>query len=176
MNEHYDALETRPRAQRENEQMAALSVQIAHAQKNTPAFARILQGVNAASVTDRTSLAKLPVTRKHELLALQQAGRPKDSFGGFAAVLRGPKLARIFASPGPIYEPDGVRPDYWRSARALYAAGFRSGDLVHNSFSYHMTGWPSVASALISAMPPPIWVWWPTKPHHARAWWSMRAC
>ena len=139
MNEHYDDLETRPRAQRENEQMAALSVQIAHAQKNTPAFARILQGVNAASVTDRTSLAKLPVTRKHELLALQQAGRPKDSFGGFAAVLRGPKLARIFASPGPIYEPDGVRPDYWRSARALYAAGFRSGDLVHNSFSYHMT-------------------------------------
>jgi phenylacetate-CoA ligase len=73
------------------------------------------------------------------LLALQQASRPADPFGGFAAVVRGPRMPRIFASPGPIYEPDVASGDYWRVGRALYAAGFRQGDLVHNAFSYHMT-------------------------------------
>jgi phenylacetate-CoA ligase len=139
MTAHLDALETRSTAQREADEMAALPIQIAHAQQHTAAFARILQGVDAAQVQSRAALARLPVTRKHELLALQKAARPTDSFGGFSALVRGPQLARIFASPGPIYEPDGVRPDYWRSARAMVAAGFRAGDLVHNSFSYHMT-------------------------------------
>ena len=139
MTAHLDALETRPAAQREQEQLHALSRQIAHAQQHTTAFRRILQGVDAPSVRTLADLARLPVTRKHELLELQQAARPADSFGGFSALVRGPQLARIFASPGPIYEPDGVRPDYWRSARALCAAGFKAGDLVHNSFSYHMT-------------------------------------
>lgn len=139
MTDHFDALETRTSAQRETEQLAALSAQIAHAQQHTRAYARILQGVNAPAVRSRAELAQLPVTRKHELLEQQKAARPGDSFGGFSALVRGPKLARIFASPGPIYEPDGVRPNYWRSARAMAAAGFRPGDLVHNSFSYHMT-------------------------------------
>ena len=48
-------------------------------------------------------------------------------------------MPRLFASPGPIYEPEGAARDYWRMGRALFAAGFRSGDLVHNAFSYHMT-------------------------------------
>ena len=139
MTAHLDALETRSAAQREEQQLRALSAQIAHAQQHTAAFARILKGVDAKAVRTRADLARLPVTRKHELLELQKAARPADSFGGFSALVRGPKLARIFASPGPIYEPDGVRPDYWRSARAMCAAGFVSGDLVHNSFSYHMT-------------------------------------
>jgi phenylacetate-CoA ligase len=98
-----------------------------------------LAGVQASAVTSRAALARLPVTRKSELLALQQASRPADPFGGFAAVLRGPRMPRIFASPGPIYEPDVASSDYWRVGRALYAAGFRQGDLVHNAFSYHMT-------------------------------------
>ena len=85
MTTHYDAQETRLQAQREAEQMAALSSQIAHAQQHTAAFARILQGVDATRVVNRAALAQLPVTRKHELLALQQAARPADSFGGFAA-------------------------------------------------------------------------------------------
>jgi phenylacetate-CoA ligase len=84
-------------------------------------------------------LAKLPVTRKHELLERQKATRPADPFGGFATAVRGPAMPRIFASPGTIYEPDGHVRDYWRAGRALYAAGFRSGDLVHNCFSYHFT-------------------------------------
>ena len=139
MTAPFDALETRSLQQREADQMAALPALIAHAQQHTAAFARILQGVDAARVCSRAALAQLPVTRKTELLELQKAARPADSFGGFSALVRGPKMARIFASPGPIYEPDGARPDYWRSARAMAAAGFRAGDLVHNSFSYHMT-------------------------------------
>jgi phenylacetate-CoA ligase len=139
MTAHFDALETRSASQREAEQLLALSRQIAHAQQSTAAFGRILSGIDARSIHDREALAKLPVTRKHELVELQKATRPADSFGGFSALVRGPKLARIFASPGPIYEPDGARIDYWRTARAMCAAGFEAGDLVHNSFSYHMT-------------------------------------
>jgi phenylacetate-CoA ligase len=139
MQEYFDSLETRPAVQREAELMAALPAQVAHAQRATRAYGEILAGVNAARVDSRAALARLPVTRKHELLQRQQAQRASDPFGGFAAAVRGPAMPRIFASPGPIYEPDGSTRDYWRLGRALYAAGFRSGELVHNAFSYHMT-------------------------------------
>ncbi len=136
---YYDGLETRPAAERETWLMAALSGQVAHAQKSAPAFAALLAGVHAADISSREALARLPVTRKHALFDRQKAGRPGDAFGGFSTLLRGPAMPRIFSSPGPIYEPEGSTRDYWRSARALFAAGFRSGDLVHNAFSYHMT-------------------------------------
>jgi phenylacetate-CoA ligase len=139
MTEYYDALETRDPAARETQLMAALPAQVAHAQKAAPAFGAILAGLEARDVISRQALARLPVTRKHELLARQQAGRGTDAFGGFSALPRGPKMPRIFSSPGPIYEPEGAAPDYWRAARALFAAGFRAGDLAHNAFSYHMT-------------------------------------
>ncbi len=141
MSEFFDALETRLPAEREAAQMAALAQQVAHAQAHSAAFASILEGVDAAAVNSREALAKLPVTRKHELLELQKASRAQggDAFGGFSALVRGPKMSRIFASPGPIYEPEGASADYWRTGRALFAAGFRQGELVHNSFSYHMT-------------------------------------
>lgn len=138
-NTYYDALETRDPQERERSLMARLPQQIAHAQEAAPALAAILEGVDASKVDSRSALARLPVTRKSELLALQQQGRATDAFGGFAAIGRGPLMRRVFASPGPIYEPEGVAPDYWRTARALYAAGFRPGELVHNCFSYHMT-------------------------------------
>ena len=117
--------------------MAALPGHIAHAQACSPAFAQILQGVDAASITSRTALAQLPVTRKYELLAQQQAQRAHSPFGGFNTQPFGPHMPRVFASPGTIYEPEGTRPDYWRMARAIYAAGFRAGELVHNCCSYH---------------------------------------
>jgi phenylacetate-CoA ligase len=139
MSEHYDTLETRPPAEREAQLMAALPAQVAHARQASKAFARILADHDAADVASRSALAKLPVTRKHELLELQKAGRDTDPFGGFATIVRGPAMPRIYASPGPIYEPEGSTRDYWRVGRALYSAGFRAGDLVHNSFSYHMT-------------------------------------
>ncbi len=139
MNEHFDALETRPPAQREAEHMAALARQVAHAQASSPAFAEILRGVDAAAVNSRAALAQLPVTRKSALLERQRAQVARDAFGGFSALVRGPQMSRIFASPGPIYEPEGAVRDYWRTGRALFAAGFRAGELVHNAFSYHMT-------------------------------------
>jgi phenylacetate-CoA ligase len=144
MTDFYDALEQRAPAEREAALMAALPGHIARAQQATGAFAEILAGVDAAAITSRPALAALPVTRKHELLARQQALRAQDPFGGFSAVgwrgLRAGKGARrVFQSPGPIYEPEGQGTDYWRMARAIFAAGFREGDLAHCSFSYHLT-------------------------------------
>jgi phenylacetate-CoA ligase len=139
MTEYYDSLETRDPAQREATLMQALPRQVAHAQRATSAFGAILAGVDAAGITSRAALARLPVTRKHELFERQRASRASDPFGGFSALVRGPKMQRAFASPGPIYEPEGTAKDYWRAGRALFAAGFRAGDLAHNAFSYHMT-------------------------------------
>ena len=139
MSKHYDALETRHPAEREAALMAALPAQVAQAQKNSPAFTQTLAAMDASRINSRQALATLPVIRKYELLAQQQALRATDVFGGFAAIGFGKAMPRVFASPGTIYEPEGARPDYWRMARALYAAGFRSGELAHNCFSYHFT-------------------------------------
>ena len=145
MSSAYDALETRSPADREAALMAALPGQVAHAQRASLAFADLLRDVDPAAVVDRAALAKLPVTRKHELQERQQAARQRTEgavaggnvFGGFSAIAYGAAMARVFASPGPIYEPEGKASDYWRMARAMYAAGFRPGELIHNSFSYH---------------------------------------
>lgn len=137
MNSHYDTLETRDPALREAELLRALPAQVGHAQRNSPAFADVLRGVDAAAITSRQALAGLPVTRKHELLERQSAQRAQSPFGGFSAIGFGADMPRVFASPGPIYEPEGTARDYWRMARAMYAAGFRRGELIHNCFSYH---------------------------------------
>ena len=144
MTHHLDALETRVPEVREAALMAALPAQIAHAQQHSAAFADILQGLDAQAVNSRAALAQLPVTRKYELLERQQAQRAQDPFGGFASIgwkgmVRSAGVRRVYQSPGPIYEPEGHAPDYWRAARAMAAAGFEAGDLVHNCFSYHLT-------------------------------------
>jgi phenylacetate-CoA ligase len=140
----YDELETRSPVNREASLMAALPTQIANAQTHSSAFAHILKGINASQINNRAALATLPVTRKHELLELQEAARTahpvqKNVFGGFNTMPFGAATPRVFASPGPIYEPEGKARDYWRMARAIHAAGFRSGELIHNCFSYHFT-------------------------------------
>ncbi len=141
----FDALETRSADERERALMAALPAQLAHARSHAPAFARSLAAVDPARITDRAALATLPVVRKHELLEAQAHADAPDVFGGFSALGWGSshtaarRALRVFASPGPIHEPEGTDADYWRMARALYAAGFRAGDLAHNSFSYHFT-------------------------------------
>ncbi len=135
MADPFDLLETRDPELRERAQMSALQAQIAHAKAHAPAYARLLADGDPAAVTSRAALARLPVVRKSELIELQRLDRP---FGGFATVGWG-DAALVFASPGPIYEPEGRDADYWRIARALHAAGFRGGDLVHNCFSYHFT-------------------------------------
>jgi len=135
MTEHYDTLETRDPAAREQALLAALPGQIAHAKKNAPGFARILADVDPQKIDTRAALARLPVTRKSDLGELQKQLPP---LGGLNATPLN-KLAKIFVSPGPVYEPEGTGPNWWRSARALFAAGFRSGDLVINTFAYHFT-------------------------------------
>jgi phenylacetate-CoA ligase len=146
MSLFYDDLEVRDPAVREAALMAALSRCVAHAQATAPAMAGWLQGVDAAAITDRAALARLPVLRKSDLLDRQKrgSGHGHDPFGGLATIgwrgLAGASGARrVFQSPGPLYEPEGAAADYWRMARALWAAGFRRGDLAHCSFSYHLT-------------------------------------
>jgi len=134
-SEHYDALETRDPGERERELLERLAKQIAHAKANAPGFALILKDIEPRAIASRAALAKLPVTRKSELKALQAAIRP---LGGLNATPLA-ELAKIFVSPGPIYEPEGRGRDWWRTGRALHAAGFRPGDLVTNTFAYHFT-------------------------------------
>ena len=137
---HFDTLETRDPAARDRDQFQRLPAQVAHAIAHAPAFARIFEGIDPRAIDSREALASLPVTRKSALVELQKASRP---FGGFAAAGWGNdsriRAAKVFASPGPLYEPEGARADYWRLGRALVAAGFDYGDLVHNTFAYHFT-------------------------------------
>ena len=149
---HYDPLETRDPAQREAELLAALPGLLRHAQTSAPALAAHLAGHDPDAVTTGAALAALPVLRKGELLRLQQAAPP---FGGLLATPL-EQLAKVFVSPGPIFDPEGTRPDYWRFARALHAAGFRRGDLVHNSFAYHLTPAGSIIESAARALGCPV--------------------
>ena len=131
----YDRQEVRDPADRERSLFHALPGFLRHALDNAPFFVGHLGTLEPDAVGNRAELARLPVLRKSDLGELQTSRPP---FGGLTATPLS-RLAHIFASPGPIFDPEGTRPDYWRFARAMYAAGFRSGDIVHNSFSYHLT-------------------------------------
>jgi phenylacetate-CoA ligase len=134
MTAHYDARETREQAAREAELFSRLP-DVLRSAMVAPAYAERLKGIDTASVTSRAALARLPVLRKSELPALHKTSAP---FGGFVAAAPG-AFARLFTSPGPIFEPEGRQADPWRGARALFAAGFRPDDIVLNTFSYHLT-------------------------------------
>lgn len=134
MTAHYDPRETREPAAREADLFSRLP-EVLRAAMAAPAYAERLRGLDPATVTSRAVLAGLPVLRKSELPALHKAAAP---FGGFVAADPG-SFARLFTSPGPIFEPEEPRADPWRGARALFAAGFRPDDIVLNTFSYHLT-------------------------------------
>jgi phenylacetate-CoA ligase len=131
---HFDTLENCDPSHRHANLFSRLPDILRHAMQ-APAYARHLKGINPASVVNRTALAKLPVLRKSDLPAMQKA---KPPFGGFVTGPAG-SFGRLFTSPGPIFEPESTHADPWRGARALYAAGFRAGDVVLNTFSYHLT-------------------------------------
>ncbi len=135
MTGFYDELETRSADEREAALFDALPGHIAHAKARAAYFRDLLSGIDTGAVRNREALARLPVTRKSDLIAHQKAAPP---FGGLTTVEIG-ALARIFASPGPIHDPEPHGKDPWRSARALFASGLRAGDVVHNCFSYHLT-------------------------------------
>jgi phenylacetate-CoA ligase len=134
MNDFYDVLETRDPEQRENEQFGKLSDVISWALA-APGWARHLGSIDPRQVTSRVALARLPVLRKSDLMRLQQENPP---FGGFNVTPPG-KFRRLLMSPGPLFEPEGHASDWWGAARAMFAAGFRAGNIVHNAFSYHLT-------------------------------------
>lgn len=135
MSDYLDDLETRSPDAREAAQFRELAERFDHARREAPYFATLFAEFSRDAVSSRRALASLPVTRKSDLIGLQKTSPP---FAGMTATAT-PRLARVFASPGPIYDPQGDRPDFWRFSRALHAAGFRAGDLVHNTFSYHFT-------------------------------------
>ena len=135
MTDFYDDLEIRSPEQREEALSGLLPGHIAHAKNRTQYFGSLLKDIDPRAITDRAALATIPVTRKSDLIALQKQQPP---FAGMTAVENG-SLGRIFSSPGPIYDPQGATGDFWRFGRALWAAGFRPGDVVHNTFSYHFT-------------------------------------
>ena len=143
MSEFYDALETRATDERERAQLTALQGQLQYAKTNAPAYTESLAAIDVSEFESLADLSRYPVTRKSELITRQAAMRP---FGGLTAIPDG-QLKYIFSSPGPIYEPQSMRADYWRFARTLYAAGFRKEDLVHNCFSYHLTPAGSMAES-----------------------------
>ena len=139
MTDYYDGLETRSIGEREAALFALLPAQIGHARTASTAFAELLGNTDPVTVRDRAALARLPVTRKSDLQQRQKSQRAigGDVFGGFSTIGYGADMPHVFASPGPIYEPEGTGRDYWRMARAMFAAGFRPGELIHNCFSYH---------------------------------------
>jgi len=134
MGSYLDELETRSPERREQALFEKLKHRLAQAKANSPYFSKALVDIDPADISSREALARLPLMRKSELHELQQGAPP---FGGLTAVETA-RLAKIFISPGPIYDPEGAAPDYWRTGRALYAAGFRAGDVVQNCFSYHL--------------------------------------
>ena len=135
MTPHFDALETRDPVAREDALMARLPVFLAQAAAGSAHAARVLAGASAGEVASRAALARLPLTRKSDLIAAQAAEPP---FAGLNGVPVG-SLARIFVSPGPIHEPQGQDVDTFRFARALHATGLRPGDIMQNCFAYHFT-------------------------------------
>jgi phenylacetate-CoA ligase len=135
MTDHYDDLETRPAEAREKALLAELPAHIAHAKAAAPGYAKHLAAFDPAAVTSRAELAELPLTRKSDLTSAQALDLP---FGGMTTLPPG-RLRRIFASPGPIYEGESHGIDHWRTARALFATGFREGDILQNCFAYHFT-------------------------------------
>jgi phenylacetate-coenzyme A ligase PaaK-like adenylate-forming protein len=133
--EYFDRLETRPAKKREAALMAELPRLLAHAKRRAPGFARILHDIEPGKIKTRNALAALPVTRKSELATLQKEIPP---LGGLNATPP-EKLAKLYISPGPIYDAEGRGKDWWRTARGLFAGGFRAGDRVINTFAYHFT-------------------------------------
>ncbi len=134
-DKYFDKLETRVPDDRTEQQVLRLSKQIQFSKKNSPAYSRLLADIIPEEINSLKALTLLPVTRKSELVAAQSKDKP---FGGYATAAAG-GMRRVFSSPGPIYEPEGASDDYWRIGRAMYAAGFRQGSLIHNTYSYHFT-------------------------------------
>jgi phenylacetate-CoA ligase len=148
----YDRLEVRSVADRDRAILMALPGFLQQAVENAPAVARQLDGFDAQGIDSFEGLATLPVRRKSDLIEEQEQTPPFGGLNGTPIE----RLGKIFMSPGPIFEPEGARADYWRFARAMFASGIRSGDLVHNTFAYHLTPAGSMAETGARALGCPV--------------------
>jgi len=135
MQTYFDDLETRSTDERETALFQTATQHFEMAKNKAPYFKNLYKNIDAANIIDRSSLKKIPLTRKSDLIELQKKDMP---LGGLITCQTG-QLKRIFQSPGPIYDPEGFGRNWWRTGRALFAAGFRAGDIVHNTFAYHFT-------------------------------------
>ncbi len=135
MTEYFDHLEVRHPDVREKELFNKLPGLITEAKNKSTGWAEHLKDVHPNDVTTRAALAALPLLRKSDIAEKQKCHPP---LGGFSTS-KPEGMGRLFMSPGFIYEPEGRGEDWWRTARALFAAGFRKGDIIHNAFSYHLT-------------------------------------
>jgi phenylacetate-CoA ligase len=123
---------------RQRYQETWLAALVGHAWRKAPGFRRRLEaaGLRPTGVRKLTDLARLPVMKKAAMPDLQRADPP---FGGFCTVAP-EDLHWIFVSPGPIYEPfDRRERSPWRTEVSAFAGGFRPGDVVVNTFLYHLT-------------------------------------
>ena len=150
--DHYDTLESRAPEQREAQLLTRLRECVAAARDGSHYYRETLSGIDPQVLTSREALATLPVTRKTELKELQSRMPP---FGGLNTRDAG-SYRRVFASPGPLFEPERLGEDPWRMARALYAAGARAGELIHNTFSYHFTPAGMMLDGAAQAMGCPV--------------------
>ncbi len=119
---------------REQSLLERLPAFITYAKQECQHYSDTLEHIDADKITSRDLLAQLPITRKSDLMEIQRKNSP---LGGLSA--KTANLGRIFQSPGPIYDPENTSDDWWRVGQAFYAAGFRKGDLVQNTLSYHLT-------------------------------------
>lgn len=126
MSKFFDTLETRTADQRASDQLAALQQRLSAITMAPEALRQV-----ASEVKSLDDLVKLPVLRKSDLSSWQTQRPP---FGGITVS----NVAYYFQSPGPIYEPGGTSPDWWRIGRFLHACGIGHGDIVQNCFSYHL--------------------------------------
>ena len=135
-DEFFDELEVMSAEVREEYLNQGLYQAVDRAYRNAPAAREILDRVkvNPGEIRTKKDLEKLPITRKTDLIELQRANPP---YGGFLAI-PDDEVERIFISPGPIYEPLHTGAIKW-FAKSFYAAGFRKGDIVINTFTYHLS-------------------------------------
>ena len=129
-------LETMPHKKRLEYLNQKLRGIIQYAFKNSVAFKNKMDsvGLKPRDIQTIKDLEKIPITKKADLVELQKRNPP---FGGFEAVPI-ETLRRIYVSPGPILEPGEAEYEDLGWAQAMFAAGFRPGDIVMNTFSYHM--------------------------------------
>ena len=134
MTDHYDALETRAPAEREAALFARLPNVLRKAMA-APAYAERLKGTRSG-FRDRPG-------RAGAAAGAAQIGTPRPAQGRAALRRLRPEppgsFGRLFTSPGPIFEPEPAHRRSLARRRALFAAGFRPGDVVLNTFSYHLT-------------------------------------